>query len=51
MKKEFSKDDIYERKPDGKGRISLANNDKIQEARKDGDKKVEVAILGVVEDE
>lgn len=50
MKKDIRKDDIYERKPDDKNRVSLTESDKVQKARKEG-KKVELAVLGVVEDD
>lgn len=50
MQKNIRKDDIFERKPDEKNRISLTESDKIQKAKKEN-KKVEIAVLGIVEDE
>ncbi len=50
MQKNIKKDDIYERKPDEKNRKALSEADKIKEAR-ENDQKVEIAVLGVVEED
>lgn len=42
--------DIVERKPGKKGRVNLSESDEVMEAVRE-DKRVQVAVLGVVEDD
>jgi len=50
MQKEIRKDDIFERKPDEKNRVSLTESEKIQKAKREG-KKIELAVLEIVDEE
>lgn len=50
MKLQLNKDDVLERSPGKRGRVNLSESDTVQKAQKEG-KKVEVAVLGVVEDD